>query len=111
MSIQTTTKVVKKEDLGVVTPHEHIFIELTNFFTEHPVKDVEDPSTRPVTMDVLGILNRDPYALKDNLIMMDYETQKKEILRFKRAGGQTVVDATMPGIGRYPELLKRIEEF
>ncbi len=110
MSIQTTTKVLKKEDLGVVTPHEHIFIELTNFFTEHPVKGIEDPSTHPVTMDVLGILNRDPYALKQNLIMMDYETQKKEILRFKDAGGQTVVDATMPGIGRHPELLRKIEQ-
>lgn len=110
MSVQTVTKVIKKEDLKVVTPHEHIFIKLTNFYEERKLKDCPNPSTCPVTIDKLGILNRDPYALKDNLIMDDYETQKMEILRFKNAGGSTVVDATMPGIGRDPLLLKKIEE-
>lgn len=110
MAIQTVTGILKKEDAGIVTPHEHIFIELTAFFEERPLADCESPSTAPVTMDKLGILNRDPYALRENLRMDDYETQKKEILRFKKAGGATIVDATMPGIGRNPEMLKKIAE-
>ena len=110
MSIQTVTKKIEKNELGIVTPHEHIFIELTPFFDEHPVKDCESPSTARVTMDKLGILYRDPYALKDDLIMDDYETQKMEILRFKKAGGSTIVDATLPGIGRDPKMLRRISE-
>ncbi len=110
MSIQTVTGILNKNDSGIITPHEHIFIELTAFFEERPLRDCESPSTAPVTMDKLGILNRDPYALKDNLRMNDYETQKKEILRFKNAGGATIVDATMPGIGRDPALLKKISE-
>lgn len=110
MAIQTVTGVLSKKDAGIMTPHEHIFIELTAFFEERPLRDCESPSTAPVTMDKLGILNRDPYALKDNLRMNDYETQKKEILRFKNAGGCTIVDATMPGIGRDPLMLKKISE-
>ena len=110
MAIQTVTGILRKKDAGIVTPHEHIFIELTAFFEERPLKDCESPATAPVTMDKLGILNRDPYALKDNLRMNDYETQKKEILRFKKAGGATIVDATMPGIGRDPKMLRRIAE-
>lgn len=110
MSIQTVLGPVCGKDCGIVTPHEHIFIELTAFFEERPLADCESPSTAYVTMDKLGILNRDPYAIKDNLRMLDYETQKREILRFKKAGGQTVVDATMPGIGRDPVLLKRMAE-
>ncbi len=111
MAIQTVTKVVSKEELGIITPHEHIFIELTPFFDEtQTLPDGIDPMTAPVTMDKLGILNRHPYALRDNLIMTDYEVQKKEILRFKNAGGRTVVDATMPGIGRNPEWLRKISE-
>ena len=108
MSIQTVLGKIEKSELGIVTPHEHIFIELTDFFSERPLKDVASPSTRKVTMDVLGILNRDPYALKDNLVMDEYDVQKYEILRFKNAGGKTVVDATMPGIGRNPNNLKQI---
>lgn len=110
MSIQTVLGQKNKNELGIVTPHEHIFIELTAFFEKRLLRDCESPETARVTMDKLGILNRDPYALRDNLIMNDYETQKKEILRFKAAGGQTVVDATMPGIGRDPKMLRRISE-
>lgn len=111
MSIQTVTKTISREELGIITPHEHIFIELTPFFDESQVlPDGIDPKTAPVTMDKLGILDRHPYALRDNLIMGDYETQKKEILRFKNAGGRTIVDATMPGIGRNPQWLKKISE-
>ncbi len=110
MSIQTVTGVINKKDAGIITPHEHIFIELTAFFEERQLEVCESPATAPVTMDKLGILNRDPYALKDNLRMNDYETQKKEILRFKKAGGSTIVDATMPGIGRDAKMLKKISE-
>ena len=108
MAIQTVNGIIKKEELGIATPHEHIFIELTPFFDEHYIKDCENPSTAKVTIDKLGILYRDPYALKDDLIIEDFEMQKKEILRFKKAGGQTIIDATMPGIGRNPKLLKKI---
>ncbi|MBO4978901.1 MAG: hypothetical protein J6D16_00675 [Clostridia bacterium] len=110
MAIQTVLGRKNKNELGIVTPHEHIFIELTAFYEKRELRDCESPETAGVTMDKLGILNRDPYALRDNLIMNDYETQKKELLRFKAAGGATVVDATMPGIGRDPVMLRRISE-
>ena len=110
MAVQTVTGVVDKKDLGITTPHEHVFIELTAFFDEHKIDDIKDPSTEKVAIDKLGILNRDPYALKDNLRMDDFETQKREILRFKKAGGKTIVDATMPGIGRDAKKLKAISE-
>lgn len=110
MSIQTVLGTKDKSEMGITTPHEHIFIELVAFFEKRVLRDCESPETALVTMDKLGILNRDPYALRDNLIMNDYETQKKEILRFKKAGGATIVDATMPGIGRNPEMLKQISK-
>lgn len=111
MSIQTVKEVIDSKDLGIVTPHEHIFIELTPFFDENQtLPDGINPKTAEVTMDKLGILNRHPYALRENLIMGDFEVQKKEIMRFKNAGGSTIVDATMPGIGRNPQWLRKISE-
>ena len=96
------------EELGVITPHEHIFIDLSAFFDKHPVDDVCDPETEKVSMKRLGTLNLDPYALKDNLFYRDYEIQKEEVLYFKRAGGGTIVDLTLPGIGRDPLALKKM---
>lgn len=110
MAIQTVTGVIEKDKAGLITPHEHVFIELTAFFEERPLRDVEKPAEAMVTMDRLGVLNRDPYALKDNLRMDNFEIQKQEILRFRKAGGGTIVDATMPGIGRDPKLLQRISQ-
>ena len=108
MKVNSVLGELSREELGITTPHEHIFIDISAFFEERKLWDIENPTTEPVKMEHLGQLNRDPYALKDNLSMEDYETQKKEILRFKRAGGTTMVDATMPGIGRDPEALARI---
>ena len=108
MKVNSVLGELSRDELGITTPHEHIFIDISAFFEERKLWDIEDPVTEPVKMEHLGQLNRDPYALKDNLSMEDYETQKREILRFKRAGGQTMVDATMPGIGRDPEALARI---
>ena len=108
--VNSVTGKLSREELGVITPHEHIFINLSAFFDERPLRDIENPATEKVKMEHLGQLNRDPYALKDNLKMDDYQTQKKEILRFKKAGGNTMVDATMPGIGRDPQMLKKISE-
>ncbi len=106
--IQTVLGQIRKEDVGITTTHEHIFIDLTGFFTEHPVRGIDDPATAKVAMENLGILNRDPYALKDNLLMMDPKVQKKELMHFKNAGGRTVVDATTIGIHRSPLLLKQM---
>ncbi len=110
MRVNSVTGPLSRNELGIVTPHEHIFINLTAFFEERPLKYIENPATEPVKMEHLGQLNRDPYALKNNLEMLDYETQKKEIIYFKNAGGNTIVDATLPGIGRDPAALKRISE-
>lgn len=106
--VNSVTGTLSRNELGTVTPHEHIFINLSAFFDERPLRDIENPAEEKVKMEHLGQLNRDPYALKDNLKMDDYETQKKEILRFKKAGGKTIVDATMPGIGRDSKMLKKI---
>ena len=58
----------------------------------------------------LGILSRDCYALKDNLVLDDEALAIKELCFYKNAGGNTIVDASLPGIGRNPEGLKRISK-
>lgn len=109
-TIRSVCGPLTRNDLGTVTTHEHVLLDLTAFYQALPVPGVEDPATQKVEMWNLGILSRDCYALKDNLLLMDEEVQTEEIAYFKRAGGDTVVDASLPGIGRDPAALKRIAE-
>ena len=108
--INTVTGVIGKEQLGVVTTHEHVLLDLTAFYTERPVPGIDSPSSQKVEMWNLGVLSRDCYALKDNLLLTEEEVQTKEVELFKKAGGNTRVDASLPGIGRDAKALKRIAE-
>jgi phosphotriesterase-related protein len=110
MKINTVTGQIDREQLGVVTTHEHILLDLTTFYEERPIKGVKNPVKQKVAMWNLGILSRDVYALRDNLLLTDKKVQTAEIARFKAAGGNTVVDATLDGIGRDPKGLKKIAQ-
>ncbi len=110
MKVNSVCGEVSREKLGTVTTHEHVLLDLTAFYQALPVPGIEDPATQKVEMWNLGILSRDCYALKDNLLLDDEEVQAEELAYFRRAGGDTVVDASLPGIGRDARALKRIAE-
>lgn len=108
MAIQTVLGKIEKEELGVVAPHEHIFIDMNVFFTAPEEIGAKNIAYGKVTIDKLGVLKRNPFAVLDNVQMMDEDTQSDELMQFKYAGGRTVVDATTHGIGRDPELLRNM---
>ncbi|MEE0944617.1 MAG: hypothetical protein UIM24_04125 [Clostridia bacterium] len=110
MKVKSVCGVLDRKDLGTVTTHEHVLLDLTAFYQELPVEGIDDPATQKVEMWNLGILSRDCYALKDNLLLDNEEVAIEELNYFKRAGGDTVVDASLPGIGRDPEALVRISK-
>ena len=108
MPVMTVPGVVDRKDLGIVTPHEHIFIDMSVFYQEPEEISAKVLARGPVTIEKLGVLKRNPFAVLDNVQMMDFDTQVAEIGHFKSAGGRTIVDATTVGLGRDPELLRRV---
>ena len=108
MKVNSVCGELSRQQLGTVTTHEHVLLDLTAFYQALPVPGIEDPATQKVEMWNLGILSRDCYALKDNLLLTNEQEQEKELAFFRNAGGNTVVDASLPGIGRDPEALRRI---
>ncbi len=108
--LKTVCGEITRKQLGITTTHEHVLLDLTAFYTERPVKGIKSPSTQKVKMNNLGILSRDCYALKDNLLLDNERLQAKELKMFGDAGGKTVVDASLPGIGRDAKALKRISQ-
>lgn len=106
MSVMTVNGTIDAKELGITTPHEHIYIDMEVFFAKPEEIGYKNIAYLPVTIDKLGVLKRNPFALKDNVVMTDEKTQTDELMCFKKAGGRTVVDATTIGLGRDPVLLR-----
>lgn len=99
---------VSADDLGVTLMHEHLLVDATPWFEEPEEATRRSLARRSVSMDMLGALKNEPFLCKDNCQLLDEPTSIEEVTRFRRAGGQTVVDPTCRGIGRDPEALQRI---
>lgn len=98
------------DTLGTTLMHEHLFIDLSVWQTP-PVSDADravvDLTVNPSTMVEV---RRDPFAVRDNLYLDDEDLASAELSLFRVAGGRTVVDLTLPDIGRDPARLRRVAE-
>lgn len=107
-TIQTLNGAVEVAKLGVIAPHEHILIDLTSQFTEPKTAARKALAQQKVNIGNLDILRRDPYAIRDNLLLDSMETALYELDFLKRTGAATVIDLTLRGIGRDVRKLQKI---
>lgn len=108
MPVITVQGAMNADKLGIITPHEHMIVDIRNQFTEFPDVTRKRLEGQKVNIKNLDALSRDPYAVKDNLVLNDTALAEQEVLEFKKAGGSTIVDATSIGIGRNPAALRKI---
>ncbi|MBN1855794.1 MAG: aryldialkylphosphatase [Dehalococcoidia bacterium] len=107
-SAQTVLGMVEGGSLGFTLPHEHLVFDGTSIFAEPSISSEKCMAHAPLGLDILSWLRYHPYENLDNVRMLDEDEATAELLRFLKAGGSTVVDVTIPGIGRDPEALCRI---
>ncbi len=106
MSVMTVTGKVKKNELGVVLPHEHLLISLKSLVNP-PFDEIKLARFyEPLALNNRYLIYNDPYALYDNAEINDEKVLKKELLMYLNAGGGTLVDVTLDSIGRNPAALK-----
>ena len=100
MTIQTVLGPMDSSQLGVIAPHEHFFIDTT--FEAQTPKDEEALALfgSKVSIHNIDVLRRNPFLVKDNMVLEDLDTAVYEVSRFKKAGGDTIVDLTNIGIKR-----------
>lgn len=106
---QTVRGPVPCSELGLVLAHEHLLVDLRRAAFREP--DDEPGRTRarePIRMANLGWIRRHWLSNLDNLHQLDEAVATAEMHAFADTGGGTVVDATVPGIGRDPAALVRI---
>jgi phosphotriesterase-related protein len=87
---------VGRDDFGFVLPHEHLTIDTSDL----RVSEGEYPQDAKLSLENLSQVRRWPRSLVDNAIMDDDTAVVRDLRRYVRAGGQTIVDLTPIGMGR-----------
>ncbi|MCL4552391.1 MAG: hypothetical protein M1305_02385, partial [Candidatus Marsarchaeota archaeon] len=63
-----------------------------------------------ICLENRGVLDHNPFAIKENLFFEDVPTAVEEVSRFKKRGGNAIAEVTPIGQGRDPEGLRRVSE-
>ncbi len=107
-SVMTVLGPVQAEDLGCVLPHEHLLIDGRCYYVPPAEASLRAISESPVDITKLGLLRRNLFALQDNLELSNIETACEEVIDFRNLGGGTIVELTLPDVGRDPVGLQAI---
>ncbi|MDA1189614.1 MAG: hypothetical protein O2854_08075 [Chloroflexi bacterium] len=106
--IQTVLGPIEPKDFGITMTHEHLLIDLTCYMQMPDEASERYYWDKPLTMDMLGTIGKRWMANRDINLLLDEKIAIEEALKYKYAGGQSVVDTTSIGIARDPLALARI---
>ncbi len=108
--VMTVLGPVPADRLGITLPHEHIFLDVSCWWTRPTSSDREFLIDARVCDIDRDLLLADPYHNRDNLVLNDEDIAISELELFKQAGGRTIIDLTTRTIGPYPDKLRKIAE-
>jgi phosphotriesterase-related protein len=106
---QAVLGLIDAEALGVTLPHEHIHMSIQGVFKEPSEASERALAYQPINLENLHWIRLHIENHLDNLVMPDEQVLIKEIMFYKMAGGDTIVDLTgSSSMGRDPLGLVRI---
>ena len=95
-------------ELGVTITHEHLLLDITCYVTEAPEASKRAVRDAPVTIESLSQMpDLFSYSM-DNMRLLDERAATEEVLQYRYAGGDSLVDTTSISIARDPLALARI---
>jgi phosphotriesterase-related protein len=106
----TVLGAVDVNQLGFTLPHEHIMFDSSTWVAEPADPWKLEIANRPVTMESVGELRRDPMICRDNLVLEDEAVALRELAMFRDAGGSTVVDVSSVGLRGDVKRIRRLSE-
>ncbi len=104
--VQTVLGPVTPESLGVTLSHEHLYLRNPSYVPPDEAT-LRARGDEPVTLANLGWVRWNWTSSRDNLELVDEDIAAAELSRFRHAGGGTIMDPTVAGIGRDPLALAR----
>jgi len=106
--VQTVLGIITPEDMGITLAHEHIVSDGSAWFVE-PQEATEKAMARAkVSLETLPWIRYHWFQNHDDMLMLDEAEAVEEVLHFKWAGGETIVEMSNHGLGRDPQALARI---
>lgn len=99
--VRTVLGDVEPESLGVVLPHEHVFVDAR-------VWAAAGASHEKVTPDNRAEVERDATAYLDCLVLDDPDVAYEELIDFRQNGGGGIADVSPEGVGRKPRELQAL---
>lgn len=109
--VMTVRGPIDPDELGVCITHEHIFFDWGLTYWTEPTTDEERAlAEAPIRLDNRGILQRNPFLIKENFRQQSVHDAIREVEDFRASGGGTIVEVTPIGQGRDPAGLRRVSE-
>lgn len=109
-TVMTVLGPLDAKRMGKTLSHEHIFCDFTCFL-KTPQNEMEaEFMEQPLTMENLWRMHFDPYSLRDECFLDDMDIAIRELEWFKEAGGQTITEVSLEGIGRDAVRLAKVSK-
>ena len=100
---------INPDDAGIILPHEHLLIDVRAWKQPLPRELSKNKKfTEKVSIENRGDVVYNGFFYEDNLVLSDVQIAMDEVKKFRDLGGGTIVDLTLPVIGRDPEALYKI---
>jgi phosphotriesterase-related protein len=99
---QTVLGLIASEDLGITLSHGHLLSDMSQYAPKPSGATGKERFNRPITMEDLSWIRYNPKGNLDNLLLCDEKLAINEVLLYKRAGGKTIVEGTIKGMGQNP---------
>jgi len=106
--VQTVLGLIDGQLLGKTSCHEHILWDMSTYFQEPATATERGLAHQPVSLDNLWWVRANPNSNLDNQVQTDEQLAIRELLRFKYAGGGTLVELSPLGMARDPAGLARV---
>ncbi|HKV00938.1 MAG TPA: hypothetical protein VJQ26_02370, partial [Ktedonobacteraceae bacterium] len=96
MYIRTVLADIAPEELGITLGHEHLLVDARGLWDSPPPARAHLVDQEP-NLQNRGELMRNPYDSRPNLLIDDPELSFRELMYYKAAGGQGLIDMTTVG--------------
>jgi phosphotriesterase-related protein len=106
--VQTVLGPIDPSQLGITLTHEHLLIDLGCYFQAPEEASERWFIDQPLTMSMLGTIGKRWTYNYDIQQLLDTKAAVDELMKYKLAGGNSVVDTTSIGIARDPLALARM---
>lgn len=109
-TVRSVTGDLPAAAIGPASIHEHLRIDLGCWFDPPVDAAGAEVAVLRVGPDTEVRVRANPFAVRDNLVLDSPDLAAAELALFRAAGGRTIVDLTLPEIGRDPAGLRSLAE-